>query len=161
MKLWRSINKYSGRLVLNPISPKATTPKQKGSKPSGRSDRRQERFDRLSMTWAVWPVSLAVRPAVTRTVEQSEKQPVIKTQIDLTFDSHGQNLPKLRHTFSKILGTYSNQEFQRSNPKTLSFLDWTKVVQERCKNENVIQTLARGWLMIKMILDMFPHVTAS
>ena len=161
MKLWRSINKYSGRLVLNPIYPKAKD-QNTGIKINWRSDRRckigltggqrPERSDR-----SLWR-SDRQRPEPKIC---SEKQPVIKTQIDLTFDSPGQNLPKLRHTFSKILGTYSNQELQRSNPKSLSFLDWTKVVQERCKNENVIQTLARGWLMIKMILDMFPHVTAS
>ena len=57
----------------------------------------------------------------TETLICSEKQPVIKPKIDLTFDSRGQTSRNLNHTFLGLIGTYSNQRLQQFNPGFLQF----------------------------------------
>ena len=107
---------------------------------------------------AVRPLWWAVRPLVQWTVKSGRKT---KWQIGLTFDSWLQTSRNLNHTFSSILGTYSNQRLRRSLAKFRLFFVWVKEGQKPSQNENEVQRLARGGWMIKMILYVFPHVTAS
>ena len=84
-----------------------------------------------------------------------------KTKIGITFDPLGQSLRNLKRNFSKRLRTYSNQRLRRSTSKFQHFSIWTKFVSKPSQGSNLIQELARGKRMIKMILDRLPHVTAS
>ena len=84
-----------------------------------------------------------------------------KTKMNITFDSLGQSLRNLKHSFSRRLRTYTNHSFNRSTIKFQPFSRFGKEGSKPSQNANHDPRLARGLWMILMTLDGLPQVTAS
>ena len=150
--------KHRGSLMLNPLlTPKAQQTKTRKSrtKQDNRYNRRQTagctavRYNRRQMTGCTAVrYNRSVKPGSSDCPGTGKIRSGFKTKINVTFEPLGQTLRDLNHTFLTILGTYSNQKFQRSIPRFLSFCIWTKKDAKPGKNKPLIQSLARGWLMI-------------
>ena len=94
-----------------------------------------------------------VKLCCTKIGSKPKNRLTLNTKLQITWN--------LAWTLSRMSGTYSNHRLRKSLPKLWHFPVWGKVAQKQGKNRRWWIWLARRWMMAKMALNMFPHITAS